>query len=63
MGRTKLTKQEIAALLVTIKDELKILFEELGVKQSIVTDLTALIEKEFDVNLNSKEIIYDIFNK
>lgn len=63
MGRTKLTKSEIALLLITIKDELKILFEELELKQTIVADLSILIEKEFKVNLESKESINEIFNE
>jgi hypothetical protein len=62
MGRVKLTKQEIIALLVTIRAELKILFEELGLKQSIVSDLTTLIEKEFNIDPESREI-YEIFDK
>jgi len=63
MGRIKLTKQEIAALLVTIRDELRILFEELGLEQSIVVNLTTLIEKEFKVDSESKEVIYKNFSK
>jgi hypothetical protein len=62
MGRVKLTKQEIIALLVTIRAELKILFEELGLKQSIVADLTTILEKEFNIDPESKEI-YEIFDK
>jgi len=63
MGRTKLTKQEIAALLITIRDELRILFEELKLKQSIVENLTTLIEKEFKVDSESKEVIHKNFSK
>ena len=62
MGRTKLTRQEIVALLITIRDELKILFEELDLEQSIVTDLASLIKKEFNVDPENKKI-YEIFNK
>ena len=62
MGKVKLTKREIIVLLVTIRSELKILFEELGLEQFIVKDLTTLLEKEFNIDPEREEI-YKIFDK
>lgn len=62
MAQKKLTKKEIVALLLTIKSELAIIFNELGLKQSIVENLENLIEKEFNIDPKSQEI-YEIFDK
>ena len=63
MGRTKLTKKEIVSLLITIRDELSILFEELDLTQDIVPKLTTLINKEFKIDSESKEVIHKNFSK
>lgn len=61
MGRIKLTQQEMIALLVNIKNELNILFNELDIKQNIVANLSSLIKEEFKVDPESEDI-YKIFD-
>lgn len=58
----KLTRKEITILLVTIRNELKILFDELEIEQSIVPELSKLIKKEFNIDPENEEI-YKIFSK
>lgn len=58
----KLTRKEITVLLVTIRNELKILFDELEIEQSIVPELSKLIKKEFNIDPENEEI-YKIFSK
>lgn len=60
MTKTKLTRPQIAALLVNLKNELKILFDELGAEPSIVADLSIFIFKEFNIDPESEDI-YKIF--
>ena len=60
MTKAKLTKPQIAALMVNLKNELKILFDELGVEHPIVTDLSLFIFKEFNIDPESEDI-YKIF--
>ena len=72
MGRSKLTREEITALLVTMRNELKILFEELEKEttladfnprtESITNNLAYLIEQELSTDPETKDI-YAIFDK
>jgi len=71
MGRTKLTRPEISALLITIRDELKLLFEELELDSSaefkkkastVVGNLGYIIKEKLKADPDDKNI-YEIFNK
>jgi hypothetical protein len=72
MGRAKLTRQEITALIVTMRNELKILFEELQDEtsladykprtESIINNLSYLIEQGLNTDPETKDV-YSLFDK
>ena len=70
MGRTKLTQSEKTALLVVIRKELKILFEETEVglpdydkvTAQVIDNLTYIIEDGLKVDPENNDI-YEIFAK
>jgi len=58
--KSKLTRPQIAALLVNLKNELEILLDELDADKSITTSLSSFIFKEFNIDPESEDI-YKIF--